>query len=199
MVDKKNPKLGGRFNVDDAIRIMDDIPESKVIKAYKLARDRKPSGRLNVDDIERALGAINDTTRKAKKAMTSDEAYSGSKFLARRRKLDKRPAYSVGKAMQSAANNQAKNAYKLARDRKPSGRLNLDDIERATSSKKPDITKRAMGGSMGGGMNPMGRSPDPTVQSVTGYNPNRPNMRKKGGEIKRRGGGIAKRGMGKAK
>ena len=187
MVDKKNPKLGGRFNVDDAIRIMDDIPESKVIKAYKLARDRKPSGRLNVDDIERALGAINDTTRKAKKAMTSDEAYSGSKFLARRRKLDKKPAYSVGKAMQ------------VARDRKPSGRLNLDDIERATSSKKPDITKRAMGGSMGGGMNPMGRSPDPTVQSVTGYNPNRPNMRKKGGEIKRRGGGIAKRGMGKAK
>ena len=187
MVDKKNPKLGGRFNVDDAIRIMDDIPESKVIKAYKLARDRKPSGRLNVDDVERALGAINDTTRKAKKAMTSDEAYSGSKFLARRRKLDKKPAY------------RAKNAYKLARDRKTSGRLNLDDIERATSSKKPDITKRAMGGSMGGGMNPMGRSPDPTVQSVTGYNPNRPNMRKKGGEIKRRGGGIAKRGMGKAK
>ena len=46
-----------------------------------------------------------------------------------------------------------------------------------------------MGGSMGGGMNPMGRSPDPTVQSVTGYNPS----------IRRRGGGIAKRGMGKAK
>ena len=192
------------FKVDDAIRIMDDIPESKVIKAYKLARDRKPSGRLNVDDIERALGAINDTTRKAKKAMTSDEAYSGSKFLGRRRKLDKSPAYSVGKAMQDQKDkifplSASKNAYKLARDRKTSGRLNLDDIERATSSKKPDITKRAMGGSMGGGMNPMGRSPDPTVQSVTGYNPNRPNMRKKGGEIKRRGGGIAKRGMGKAK
>lgn len=141
MVDKKSyserrAKLGGRFNVDDAIRIMDDIPESKVKKAYKLARDRKPTGRLNVDDVERALGTINDKTRKAKKSMTSDKAY---------------------------------------------------------------VVKKNMGGSMGGGMNPMGRSPDPTIQSVTGYNPNTPMMRKKGGAIKRRGGGIAKRGMGIAK
>ena len=126
MVDKKNPKPSGRFNVDDAIRIMDDIPESKVKKAYKLARDRKKTGRLNVDDVERALGTINDKTRKAKSSMTSDKAYA---------------------------------------------------------------VKKNMGGSMGGGMNPMGRSPDPTVQSVTGYNPS----------IRRRGGGIAKRGMGKAK
>ena len=64
---------------------------------------------------------------------------------------------------------------------------------------KKKTAKRNMGGSMGGGMNPMGRSPDPTVQSITGYNPNRPNMRAKGGSIKRRGGGIAKRGMGIAK
>ena len=52
---------------------------------------------------------------------------------------------------------------------------------------------------MGGGMNPLGYSPDPTIRSVTGYNPNRPMMRKKGGAIKRRGGGIAKRGFGIAK
>ena len=59
--------------------------------------------------------------------------------------------------------------------------------------------KKNRGGSMGGGMNPMGYSPDPTIRSVTGYNPNRPMMRKKGGAIKRRGGGIAKRGFGIAK
>ena len=72
---------------------------------------------------------------------------------------------------------------------------------KALSSKpnKPNIANRAMGGSMGGGMNPMGYSKDPTIRSVTGYNPNRPNMRSKGGTIKRRGGGIAKRGMGIAK
>ena len=72
---------------------------------------------------------------------------------------------------------------------------------KALSSKpnKPNIANRAMGGSMGGGMNPMGYSKDPTIRSVTGYNPNRPNMRSKGGAIKRRGGGIAKRGMGIAK
>ena len=33
------------------------------------------------------------------------------------------------------------------------------------------VIKRRMGGTMGGGMNPMGRSKDPTVESVTGYNP----------------------------
>jgi len=84
---------------------------------------------------------------------------------------------------------------------------------------KPNIANRAMGGSMGGGMNPMGRSPDPTVKSITGYNPNKPRRLKKGGfpdmsgdgkvtkkdvlmgrgVIKRRGGGIAKRGFGIAK
>ena len=61
--------------------------------------------------------------------------------------------------------------------------------------------KKNRGGSMGGGMNPMGYSKDPTVESIVGYNPNR---MKKGGAtkrkpIKRRGGGIAKRGMGIAK
>jgi hypothetical protein len=64
--------------------------------------------------------------------------------------------------------------------------------------------KKNRGGSMGGGMNPMGYSKDPTVESIVGYNPNRPNRMKGGGAtkrkpIKRRGGGIAKRGMGIAK
>ena len=50
---------------------------------------------------------------------------------------------------------------------------------KALSSKpnKPNIANRAMGGSMGGGMNPMGYSKDPTIRSVTGYNPNRPIQR----------------------
>ena len=43
------------------------------------------------------------------------------------------------------------------------------------------VIKRRMGGTMGGGMNPMGRSKDPTVESITGYNP-----------IKRKSGGMAK-------
>jgi len=43
------------------------------------------------------------------------------------------------------------------------------------------VIKRRMGGTMGGGMNPMGRSKDPTVESVTGYNP-----------VKRKSGGMAK-------
>jgi hypothetical protein len=58
---------------------------------------------------------------------------------------------------------------------------NLKEKLENKKTQKPDITKRAMGGSMGGGMNPMGRSKDPTVESIVGYNPNKPNKMKKGG------------------
>ena len=58
------------------------------------------------------------------------------------------------------------------------------------------VIKKRRGGSMGGGMNPGGYSKDPTIKSITGYNPIK---RKKGGPAKRRGGGIAKRGFGIAK
>jgi hypothetical protein len=55
-----------------------------------------------------------------------------------------------------------------------------------------EVSKKHMGGSMGGGMNPGGYSKDPTVESVVGYNPNRMN---KGGVA----GRLAKRGYGKAR
>ena len=48
--------------------------------------------------------------------------------------------------------------------------------------------KKQRGGSMGGGMNPMGWSPDPTVRSVTGYDG--------GGKV---AGRLATRGYGKAR
>ena len=54
--------------------------------------------------------------------------------------------------------------------------------------KKRKIVKKNLGGSMGGGMNPMGWSPDPTVRSVTGYDG--------GGKV---AGRLATRGYGKAR
>jgi len=83
----------------------------------------------------------------------------------------------------------------------------------------PFMDRQRISGSMGGGMNPGGYSPDPTIKSITGYNPNKPRRLKKGGfpdmsgdgkvtkkdvligrgVIRRRGGGIAKRGFGIAK
>ena len=38
-----------------------DAPDAKVAAAYKLAKERKPSGRLNVEDVERALKTIEGT------------------------------------------------------------------------------------------------------------------------------------------
>ena len=63
---EKNPKLGGRFTVDDAIRIMDDVSAAKVKMAFNAAQDAKKSGRINIDDVERALAKMNKNLGKAK-------------------------------------------------------------------------------------------------------------------------------------
>ena len=52
----------------------------------------------------------------------------------------------------------------------------------------PFMDRGRISGSLGGGMNPMGRSPDPTVRSVTGYDG--------GGKV---AGRLATRGYGKAR
>ena len=52
MSKEKNPKIGGRFNVDDAIRILDDVSAAKVKMAFNAAKDAKSSGRINIDDVE---------------------------------------------------------------------------------------------------------------------------------------------------
>ena len=66
MSKEKNPKLGGRFNVDDAIRILDDVSVAKVKMAFNAAKDAKSSGRINIDDVERQLSIMNKNLGKAK-------------------------------------------------------------------------------------------------------------------------------------
>ena len=63
---EKNPKLGGRFTVDDAIRIMDDVSAARVKMAFNAAQDAKKSGKINIDDVERALAKMNKNLGKAK-------------------------------------------------------------------------------------------------------------------------------------
>ena len=55
----KNPKMGGRFTVDDAIRIMDDVSAAKVKMAFNAAKDAKTSGIINIDYVERQLAKMN--------------------------------------------------------------------------------------------------------------------------------------------
>ena len=66
MSKEKNPKLGGRFNVDDAIRILDDVSVAKVKMAFNAAKDAKSSGTINIDDVERQLSIMNKNLGKAK-------------------------------------------------------------------------------------------------------------------------------------
>ena len=63
---EKNPKLGGRFTVDDAIRIMDDVSATRVKMAFNAAQDAKKSGRIDIEDVERALAKMNKNLGKAK-------------------------------------------------------------------------------------------------------------------------------------
>ena len=66
MSKEKNPKIGGRFNVDDAIRILDDVSVAKVKMAFNAAKDAKSSGTINIDDVERQLSIMNKNLGKAK-------------------------------------------------------------------------------------------------------------------------------------
>ena len=66
MSKEKNPKLLGRFTVDDAIRILDDVSAAKVKMAFNVAEDAKSSGKINIDDVERQLKIMNKNLGKAK-------------------------------------------------------------------------------------------------------------------------------------
>ena len=82
---------------------------------------------------------------------------------------------AVAKDKIDAPDGKVAAAYKLARDKKPTGRLNLADIRQALKQMQhhPPISFSARREKLSG--------------------------RASGGAIRRRGGGIAKRGMGIAK
>ena len=63
-------------------------PKKKLAKggALKRARDRKPSGRLNVDDVKRAMPTGRSAA--AKKAAMKGVSTPGSKIMAKIRKIE---------------------------------------------------------------------------------------------------------------
>ena len=54
-------------------------------------------------------------------------------------------------------------------NRRPSLGINDGGIVGLQAGGNPFMNRNRMSGSLGGGMNPAGRSPDPTVKSITGY------------------------------
>ena len=83
----------------------------------------------------------------------------------------------------TASDEEVAAAYKLARQIKESGRLNMEDIRRALKQARKMFMKKEL---------------TPTGLSGKKDGPDLTN-RASGGAIRRRGGGIAKRGMGIAK
>jgi|TARA_R100000734_G_C3277683_1_gene72080 hypothetical protein len=64
--DEIRPKVSAKFTVEDAIEKMDDISAAKVRMAFNIARDKKESGRINIDDVKKALAEMNKNLGKAK-------------------------------------------------------------------------------------------------------------------------------------
>ncbi len=107
----KNPKMGGRFTVDDAIRIMDDVSAAKVKMAFNAARDAKPSGRLNIDDVERALAKMNKNLGKAKGGSISKLKAGGFPDLSGDGKITKKDVL-MGRGVVKKANGGQVNGLK---------------------------------------------------------------------------------------
>ena len=64
--DEIRPKVSAKFTVEDAIEKMDDISAAKVRMAFNIAKDKKESGRINIDDVKKALAEMNKNLGKAK-------------------------------------------------------------------------------------------------------------------------------------
>ena len=107
----KNPKMGGRFTVDDAIRIMDDVSAAKVKMAFNAAKDAKPSGRLNIDDVERALAKMNKNLGKAKGGSISKLKAGGFPDLSGDGKITKKDVL-MGRGVVKKANGGQVNGLK---------------------------------------------------------------------------------------
>ena len=107
----KNQKMGGRFTVDDAIRIMDDVSAAKVKMAFNAAKDAKPSGRLNIDDVERALAKMNKNLGKAKGGSISKLKAGGFPDLSGDGKITKKDVL-MGRGVVKKANGGQVNGLK---------------------------------------------------------------------------------------
>ena len=171
-------------------------------EAYKKARARKPSGRLNTDDLQRALGktprkradllsGIKDFTKRRKmltpdlKKMIKKHTDLFKKIKESRKKLSPHQEAKHPKLRKILDQPRKKKSFSPHKEQTETVKLMSD--ARKHFAKKPPV-KRNLGGSMGGGMNPRGWSPDPTVRSVTGYDG--------GGKV---AGRLATRGYGKAR
>ena len=93
-------------------------------------------------------------------------------------------------------------AYKFARDKKPTGRLNLADIRQALKQMQHHAGLRFVqirDKLSGGKFSERARAAGEAAATATGPKSTPIDQRSAGGAIRRRGGGIAKRGMGIAK
>jgi len=161
--------------------------------AYAKARKRKPSGRLNVDDLKRAKGmspGIGSFTKRRK--ILSTGAFKKAvemmkKLKESRKKLSPHQEAKHSKLRHMMDQPRKKKVVSPHRKQTKLEKL-MSGAGKQRVPKPRSPIKKQRGGSMGGGMNPSGWSPDPTVRSVTGYDG--------GGKV---AGRLATRGYGKAR
>ena len=100
-------------------------PKKRKLKTtVSLARSLKPSGRLNVDDIKRA--------GRTRKEMSLSQI-KDTKKLGRAAKMASKVASGMGAMGMNPE--KVKNLLKEAKMRKPSGRINMDDLFNADKYK----------------------------------------------------------------
>jgi len=156
--------------------------------AYAKARKRKPSGRLNVDDLKRAgIGSFTKRRKILSTGAFKKAAEMMKKLKESRKKLGPHQEAKHPKLRKMLDQPRKKKAVSPHREQTKLEKL-MAGAGKAGRMQPRSPIKKQRGGSIGGGMNPMGWSPDPTVRSVTGYDG--------GGKV---AGRLATRGYGKAR
>ena len=178
--------------------------------AYEKARARKPSGRLGPDDIKKELdkgsgrragllSGLKDYRKKRKtlsgmltpdmKKMIKKHDETFKKLKESRKKLSPHQEAKHPKLRHIMDQTVSGRKKKGSPHKKQTMLEKLIAAGGKAGRMKPrSPIKKNLGGSMGGGMNPSGWSPDPRVRSVTGYDG--------GGKV---AGRLATRGYGKAR
>ena len=137
--------------------------------AYAKARKRKPSGRLNVDDLKRAgIGSFTKRRKILSTGAFKKAAEMMKKLKESRKKLSPHQEAKHPKLRKMLDQPRKKKAVSPHREQTKLEKL-MAGAGKAGRMQPRSPIKKQRGGSMGGGMNPMGWSPDPTVRSVPGY------------------------------
>ena len=150
IIERKKGGIANLYRGGTGSTMADLIMDSEDFKIPAMLSGFEGLQSIGIEDL------LNILSNRRKRRKTLDEiAEERSDFIDRREKLSE---------------GYEKLIEQILKD-KLGGEFNKGGVAKLNMGGNPFMHRQRISGSMGGGMNPGGYSPDPTVKSITGYNP----------------------------